>query len=350
MAYTTVNDSSAHFQIALYTGNGGTQSITNDGNSNLKPDFMWIKDRSASNDHKLQDSTRGSTYTIESNTNTAQYNDTTAITSFNTDGFTTGNNGNTNTNSNNYVGWQWKANGGTTASNSSGNITSTVQANTTAGFSIVKYTGNGSSNQTVGHSLGVTPDCLIWKNYDTDTSGWNWKIWHKALTGTNIIVLNSANGEASSNGDVDALPTSTLFTVGTNGSTNGNTYDIICYAFNSIQGYSKFGKYTGNGNADGTFVYTGFKPAFVIQKQINVNGEWWMMKDFKREPFNQVDKNLYPNQSNNEVDTNGIDLLSNGFKCRTSGAGSNGDGAIYMYMAFAENPLVATNNVIALAK
>ena len=162
MAYSTINDPSAHFQTATYTGNGSTQSITNSGNSNLKPDFAWIKDLGSAFDHKLQDSNRGSTYTIESNTALATYNDTDAVTSFNTDGFSLGSNGNVNDNTATLIAWQWKANGGTTSSNGSGSITSTVQANTTAGFSIVTYTGTGS-NATVGHGLGVAPDLIFVK-------------------------------------------------------------------------------------------------------------------------------------------------------------------------------------------
>ncbi len=193
MAFTTINDPSAYFQIAKYTGNGSTQSIVNGGNSNLQPDFIWIKDMGSAFDHKLSDSTRGSTYTLEANTDTAAYNDTDAVTSFNTDGFSLGSNANVNDNTANVVAWQWKANGGTTAANGNGSISSTVQASTTAGFSIVTYTGTGS-NATVGHGLGVTPEVIFVKL--TSGSG-DWVSFHQPLGNTKFLRLNSDDFSSS---------------------------------------------------------------------------------------------------------------------------------------------------------
>ena len=354
MAYTTITDPSAYFHTQLYTGNATDGvNITNDANAgDFKPDWIWIKNRTGSADwHDLTDSTRGVTKSLFSNTNSAESTQTGAVQAFLTDGFTIGNNPQVNRNANNYAAWQWKANGGTTASNSSGNITSTVQANTTAGFSIVKYTGNGASNQTVGHGLGATPDCLIWKNYDQARSGWNWKVWHKGLSGTNYLILNNTDAQASSNGDIDALPTSTLFTVGTNGSTNDNGYDIVCYAFTSIKGYSKFGSYSGNQSTDGPFLYFGFKPAFLIVKKTS-SAENWFLIDSKRYPLNTGNiPRLNPNNTDAESTDSSIagDFLSNGFKIRATQNMINESGT-YIYMAFAENPFVAPNGVPTTAR
>ena len=356
MAYTTINDSSAYFQSLLYTGNSSSRSVTFDGNSNLQPDWVWVKGRSNSGDHFLFDTNRGVYKNIHSNDQAAQVNNNNSLTAFNSNGFSMGNVGGMNYNSNTYIGWGWKANGGTTATNSSGDITSTVQANTTAGFSIVTYIGNGTSNQTVGHGLGATPDCLMWKNYDASTSGWNWKVWHKDLSGTNILVLNNSDASASSNGDVDALPTSTLFTVGNNGSTNGQSgqnQTMICYAFTSIKGFSKFGKYTGNGSStNGPFIYTGFKVKYLLIKRTNAD-QSWHISDTNMDPINPNTQRLLADSTGAEETrstTDSIDFLSNGFKVYSDQNIINGNGDTYVYMAFAKNPLVGTNGVPTTAK
>ena len=359
MAYTTIDDPSAHFQTVLYTGNETARTITNDGNSDLQPDFIWNKGRDHAHYHYLTDTSRGLTKYIYTNAKNAEETFTTYVTGVNSNGFTLGNGQGMNDNTNvgggvDYVTWQWKANGGTTSSNTSGDINSTVQANTTAGFSIVTYNGNGSSNQTVGHGLGATPDFLLWKNYDTDTSGWDWKVWHTGLTGTNYVRINQTGAQLSSNGDIDALPSSTLFTVGNNGSTNGQSgqnHTIICYAFTSIQGYSKFGSYKGNGNADGPFVYTGFKPAWLLIKNVSSAGNSWVLLDNKRQGFNVENDFLFPNASDAEsvnLSNHGFDFLSNGFKNR--GTGQNDDGDTFIYMAFAEHPFVSSKGVPTTAR
>ncbi len=344
MAYTTVNDSSANFQIALYTGNSGTQSITNDGNANLKPDLTWIKQRDGTGWPSLFDSSRGVEKQINSNVDNSQYTGVTGVTSFNTDGFTLGSHSNENFNTKPYVCWQWKANGGTTASNSDGSITSTVQANTTAGFSIVTWTGT-TSNGTVGHGLGKAPDCIFFKNY---AAAENWTTYHSVLGNSGGLYLNLTNAfNTASSWYSDTSPTSNYFYVGTNTKTNGGS--MIAYCFADTPGYSKFGKYTGNGDTDGSFVYTGFKPACVIFKKTNATKDWYIL-DNKRNSFNVMDKILHPNKSDVESTSTIFDFLSNGFKFRNGDNAWNGNGDTYVYLAFAQNPLVATNDVIALAR
>ena len=347
MAYTAINDSSAHFQTALYNGSSSSVTVTNDGNANLQPDWLWIKSRNSTHNHDTFNSTRGMTSKrLFPNLNNAE--DSNGIASVTSDGFTTGTSiGNINTNGETYVAWQWKANGGTTASNSDGSITSTVQANTTAGFSIVTYAGNATANATVGHGLGVTPSVIIQKNL---TGAYTWRIMHKDLTaGKTLFFTNVAE---DSNGDRTDLTSSTLFTLtGTSNGLNANSNNYIAWCFAEKQGYSKFGSYTGNGNADGPFIYTGFKPAFIMRKCIN-EGLDWTMVDSARDPLNVSDENIYANL--NYVEYSGsetkFDFLSNGFKMRGDWTTTNKSGNTYIYMAFAETPLVATNNVIALAR
>ena len=344
MAYTTITDPSAYFQTLLYTGNSSSRSVTFDGNANLQPDWVWVKGRSNSGDHFLFDTNRGVYKNIHSNDTAAEVNNNNSLTAFNSDGFSMGNVGGMNYNSNTYVGWGWKANGGTTASNSDGSITSTVQADTTAGFSIVTWTGTGS-NGTVGHGLGKAPDCILFKNYAASE---NWTTYHSPLGNGGGMYLNLTNSfNTASSWYSDTSPTSSSFYVGTNSKTNGGT--MVAYCFANLQGYSKFGSYTGNGNADGTFIYTGFKPAWVMIKRTDAV-ENWIMLDNKREPFNVVTKRLYAD-TNGAESTSGtrMDFVSNGFKLRQSVGDINTSGGTYIYMAFAENPLVATNGVPATA-
>jgi len=355
MAYTTINDPSAHFQNQIYTGNGSTQSITNQGNSNLKADFMWIKDLGSPNDHKLSDSTRGSTYTMESNTNEVEYNDTNAVTSFNTNGFSLGNNSNVNDNSAPNVAMQWKANGGTTASNSDGSITTTVQADTTAGFSIISYTGTGS-NGTIGHGLNSAPEYWVVKPR-TNVSDNQWFASHKNINNLatdygDYFIHWDTDGARQDNALMwnDTVPTATTISLGTKPGTNDSGGSFVCYAWHSVKGYSKMGGYSGNGNDDGPFVYCGFRPALVWAKRTDSTGGWFMWS--KDEPgYNVVNQRVLTNTAA-ALDTsndNRMDILSNGFKLRDDANAFNNSSGKYMYMAFAENPFVATNDVIALA-
>ena len=353
MAYTTIDDPSKYFQIALYTGNAGTNNIVNDGNSDLQPDWVWIKNRSTSGkDHGLFDSSRGTTKQLNSNNNNAENTVSTSLTAFNSDGFTLGADGGPNANSDSHVAWQWKANGGTTSSNSSGtNITSTVQANTTAGFSIVKRTGTGSAGATYGHGLGAVPDVIINKGLNSN----EWYSYFKAIGGgTHWIDLSGTGAkvdDANMWNDTDA--TSTLFTVGNSGGSNGSSVEYIAYCFTSIQGYSKFGSYTGNANDDGPFIYTGFKPKFAIFKASSASGEGWAIRDSARSPFNQMSHKLSANVNAAEgttADDNDCDFLSNGIKLRSNDNQMNKTGTTFIYIAFAEHPFVSSEGVPVTAR
>ncbi len=350
MAYTTINDPSAHFQTALWTGNGGTQSIVNDGNSNLKPDFLWTKRRDGGGqNHHAVDSTRGSTETVVPNDTDGESAKATGCTSFDTDGFSVGADNNYNSNSNTFVGWQWKANGGTTSTNNDGSQASTVQANTTAGFSIVKRTGTGSAGATYGHGLGVVPDVIISKGLNTN----NWYSYFKAIGGGTKWLILDGDGAAVTDANMwnDTDATSSVFTVGNSGGSNGNGVDYIAYCFANVQGYSKFGSYKGNGNVDGPFVYTGFKPAWVMTKNASSAGGWAIM-DAARNPNNVQNKYLIENTSDAEASGSSFDIdsNSNGFKIRANNGNINANGDTIIYMAFAENTLVGTNDTISLAR
>ena len=347
MAYTTINDPSAYFQTTLYTGNGSSgHAITNTGNADLQPDWVWIKSRSNAVNHGAWDITRGASDRLLPDTTGAAETQSN-FTSFNSDGFTVDTGNIVNTNAYTYVGWQWKAAGGTTASNGNGSITSTVQAITTAGFSIVKWTGTGSA-ATIGHGLGVTPQMIIVKNLDKSSQ---WAVYTASVGNTKYLALNDADAAATYSGYWnDTSPTTTVFSVGSDGDVSGgNGEEVISYVFSSIKGYSKFGSYKGNGNADGTFVYTGFKPAFLMIKRTSGTNHWHMF-DNKRDPENVVQKHILADLDNAEASNTWGDLLSTGFKLRTTLVGVNGSGDDYIYMAFAENPFVATNNVAATAR
>ena len=364
MAYTTIDDPSVYFQTTLYTGTGSDQNIVNGGNSDLQPDWVWVKDRSATNDHKLTDSNRlgsggGPTRTLESNTTVVEYDDndsgTEATKTFNTDGFTIGPNGNYNTDGNTYVAWQWKANGGTRTTNteSGDNPAGGYQANTTAGFSIVDWTGTGGAGGLMAHGLGAVPHTIITK---TRSHANAWAVYHHKNTDapeTDYLKLDSDAATADNvNRWNDTAPTSTNLVLGDVGGVNGNDQTQIAYVFTEIQGYSKFGSHTGNGDADGPFNYTGFKPAWVMIKETGATGSWHIF-DNKRKVGNPSDSILYADLSNVEATSqtgNPIDILSNGFKCRGGGNDTNLDGGTYVYMAFAESPFVSSKGVPTTAK
>ena len=344
--YTTINDPSAQFQIALYTGNSSTQSVVNGGNSNLQPDLVWTKCRSNTSNNFLFDSNRGVTKQIHSDTADAEGTNATSLTAFNSDGWTMGNTGGMNFNSQTYVGWQWKCNGGTTSSNASGTITSTTQVNTTAGFSIVTYTGNGVNGATVGHGLGVAPDMMIVKCL---SDSYNWMVYNSALGPTKAVFLDLTNDD-----DTDSVywsntaPTSGLISLGTNGKGNANTENYVAYCFAEKPGYSKFGEYFGNGSSDGSFVYCGFKPALIMIKYVSGSGQSWWMWDDKRIGFNPDQNRLRADQTSAEDSDNVVNLVSNGFKFYSSDNAWN-DGN-YIFMAFAENPFVTSDGVPTTAR
>ena len=342
MAYTTINKSSEHFNTKLYTGNGGTQTISGIG---FQPDFTWVKSRNYGYYHYLQDAVRGSSNVLYTNNNDAQATGVTAgISAWNSDGYVTGSQGALNGSGKTFAAWNWKANG-TGSANTAGSINSTVSANTTAGFSIVSYTGTGA-NATVGHGLSSAPSMIIVKGRNFVD---NWCVFHSSLGGGKKLKLNITNGEiTTSESWNNTSPTSSVFSLGIDGETNNNGSAMIAYCFADVQGYSKFSSYVGNGNADGTFVYTGFKPAFVITKRTDGVGNW-LMYDTKRIGYNPSNYFLFPHLSNAEDTSNAqwLDLHSNGFKTRATSTTINGSGNSYIYMAFAEQPLVGDNPATA---
>ena len=345
MAYTTIDNPELYFQTVLWTGNGSSsRSITLDGSEDMQPDWTWIKSRAgseSSQQHYLYDSVRGATKYLQSSTNNAEGTKSNGLSAFASDGFTVGDDNANNASSTTYVAWNWKA-GGSASSNSDGSITSSVSVNTTAGFSIVSYTGT-FANATVGHGLGVAPKVIILKNRDSTN---NWCVGHGSLGFDKHLALNETDavGTDSSARFRGISPTSTVYSVGVAGETNGNSQDMIAYCLAEKQGYSKFGKYTGNGNADGTFVYTGFRPAWVMIKRTDGTNSW-VIYDNKREGFNVDNDALQANGNNAEGTSDDLDFLSNGFKMRTSGVGENGSGNSYIFIAFAESPFVNSNGV-----
>ena len=357
MAYSNIDDPSAYFQTALYAGNNTTDhNITNDGNSDLQPDLVWIKQRTSDNPHVLQDTSRGfagngEANILQSNSTAAEVTNG-AFESFNTNGFGVGGtnvaSGAYNLSGSDYVAWQWKCAGGTTSTNTDGDINSTVQVNSDAGFSIVQYVPTNTTARSIGHGLGVQPQVVIVRNRPRVE---NWRVFHRSAGTTGSLKLDDATAYNSSTTLFTGDSTSTVFKVGTDFSVNGN-YPYVAYCFAEKQGYSKFGKYVGNGNANGSFVYTGFKPAFVLTKQITDNaGDDWILYDNKREPENVAIKKLFPNQSaaeSSSYDT--IDMLSNGFKMRSNLGGTNSSGKTYIYMAFAENPFVTSTGIPTTAR
>ena len=347
MAYTTIDKPSDYFNTKLYTGTGssGEKAITGVG---FQPDWLWIKNRTVAQEHWLADSVRGTTKFLESNSTNAESSDgATGLASFDSDGFTLGTGSDrTNDLNESMVAWCWLA-GGTASSNTDGSITSSVSANTTAGFSIVSFTGT-AANATVGHGLGVAPACFITKSR---VNAENWGFYHQSLGNGKQLELNTTAAQKTSSAYYNnTSPTSTVFSIGTADSTNDNQ-NMIAYCFAEIKGYSKFGSYTGNGSSDGSFIFTGFKPAFIILKNTS-NAQNWYMYDNKRSDFNLSNDHIYADLSNAEVanSSHGIDILSNGWKIKTSNDGWNGSGENYIYMAFAENPFVTSTGIPTTAR
>ena len=338
MAYSTIDKPTDYFNTVLYTGNGGSQNITGVG---FSPDWVWLKGRNNANNHNLNDTVRGVNKQLYADINNAETTATTHLTAFDSDGFTLGNDGAVNGSSDTYVSWNWKA-GGSASSNSNGSITSSVSANTTAGFSIVTYTGNGTAGATVGHGLGSIPQWIIVKVRNTTNE---WVVYHTSLGATKFIEMNSAGAsQTNSTRFNDTEPTSSVFSLGTAAGLNTSSDTHVAYCFAEKKGYSKFGSYTGNGNADGTFVYTGFRPAWVMVKRTD-SGNSWCIFDNKRPGFNETNQYLLAEDSRAELTDMGFEILSNGFKLRQTFNSVNGSGASYIYLAFAESPFVNSNGV-----
>jgi hypothetical protein len=333
---TTPTQAGKFFNPVIYTGAGGSQSITGIG---FQPDFVWMKGRNTTTGHILQNVVTGVTKGLQSNTTASEFTDNTTLTAFNSDGYTVNGNSQTNASGTTYVAWNWKANGAG-STNTAGTITSTVSANTTSGFSVVTYTGNSTSGATVGHGLGIAPSMVIVKGRNAE--GLAWCVYVSSLGASQYLFLNDTAAAGSYSGFWNnTSPTSTLLTLGNDNGTNGTSKTYVAYCFAPIAGYSAFGSYTGNGSADGPFVYTGFKPAFILYKRTSSAGNSWRITDSTRSTYNLDDAAfLYPDSSQTE-NTNvndGLDILSNGFKMRTSNDPSNNSGSTYIYAAFASSP------------
>jgi len=327
MAYTTIDDPEAYFQAKTYTGDGSTPSITLDGDTDMQPDLVWIKNRDATDSHCLFDAVRGATKVIHSDVNTAETTDADTLTSFDSDGFALGADVKVNTDTEAYVAWCWKE-------------------SATAGFDIVSYTGNGTDDTDISHNLSATPKLIMVKNRDAAD---DWQVYHAGNTSspeTDYLALNELDATAD-NVDrwSDEAPTSSVFTLGDADEVNTSTENYIAYCFAEVPGYSKFGKIKGNGDNDGPFVYLGFSPSFILYKKSNGLGEW-LITDNKRPGYNDVDERLGANHSGAIETWDLINLYSNGFKIKnmTHWYVNVSDGE-YLYMAFAENPFVNSNGV-----
>ena len=342
MAYTAVDKHTAHFNIKLYSGTGSSNAITGVG---FQPDWVWFDNRSTGLAKEMYDSARGVEKKITSSDNGAESTEV-GLTAFGADGFTCGARNQTNKDGDGITAWSWKA-GGAGSANSDGATSSTVSVNTTAGFSIVKWTGTGSTT-TIGHGLGVVPKMVIFKN---TSSAVDWRVYHTILGNTHRLCLN--DNSASSDDDSafnDTSPTSSVFTVG--GSTSTNAGTMIAYCFADVKGFSRIGSYTGNGAADGTFSYTGFKPTWVLLKIYSSTDSWFIFDTATSIAGGNNPNSYY--QRPNETSAQGtssslsVDLYSNGFKCRNTDTALNSSGATYAYYAIGQT-LVGSNNITAKA-
>jgi hypothetical protein len=353
MPYSNIDKPSSYFNTVTYTGTGTTGGNTLAVTGvNFQPDFVWVKNRTVAVNHYLYDIVRGtgSAKALGSNTTSSEstfssYAVNGGVASLDSNGFTayrgTDNTyQGTNLNGNSYVAWNWLASNTSGSSNTSGTISSTVSANTTSGFSIVSYTGTGTAG-TVGHGLGVAPKMIIVKVRSTTN---DWIVYHSSLGNGNAVYLNLTNANASALAWNSTSPTSSVFSIGTQSIVNTSSATYIAYCFAEVKGYSKFGSYTGNGSADGTFVYTGFKPAFVICKSSS-NAYSWVMHDSKRPSYNATNLYSYAQATNTEGSDIPHDFVSNGFKIRSTFSDTNGSGMTYIYMAFAENPFVSSKGL-----
>ena len=345
MAYTTIKNPGDYFQTELWSAQD-----TSIDTINFAPDWVWIKSRTNADTQILFDRVRGANKRLSSSGTSAESTTSDELTAFNSDGYTLGTGSNVNRSGNNYVSWNWKAGTGQGSSNTDGSINTTyTSVNTTAGFSISKFTGTGA-NATVGHGLGAVPKMIIVKNLiDTEP----WVVYHAGIDATAPqdyhLRLNTTDARVNE-AEVwnDTAPTSSVFSLGSSGAPNGSGDATIAYCFAEKTGYSKFGSYVGNGNADGTFVYTGFKPAWVMVKNANNSSADWTMFDVKRNTYNIMDKRLRANLNNAEDAPLGfIDFTSNGCKWRTDSFAVNGSGNTHVFMAFAEQPLVGDNPATA---
>ena len=341
MAYSI--NAKDYFNTKLYSGTGSSNAITGVG---FQPDLTWIKARSHTYAHCLIDAVRAVGTTIASNSSSAAYSSATEITSFNTDGFTLGTDNGVNNGSHTFVSWNWKANGAGSA-NTDGTINTTATSvNTTSGFSISKYVGNGTGGATIGHGLGKVPKWIIIKK----TSGTEqWVIGESASGFTKNLHFTTGTTNTSSSVWNDTAPTSSVFSVGTNSGTNSSGQTYIAYCWSEIIGFSKMGKYIGNASTNGPMVFCGFKPAYVLIKNVSATNNWFL-QDCERIGYNFANHLQKPNTDGADDTGSHLDILSNGFKVRSSSANNNGSGNTMVYIAFAKAPLVGTNNIPATAR
>ena len=348
-AYTTIDDPSAFFKVQLYTGNGSANhAITfDDTDTDMQPDFVWIKNRDATDVHCLFDAARGVTKDISCGDAEAEFDNSDALDTFSSDGFQVDADVKVNTNNEKYVAWCWKAGGGSGSSNTTGTInTTTTTVNTTSKFSISTYTGNDTAGGNFGHGLGVAPELVLVRSRGGDS----WRVFHTDNTAspeTDYLVLDTTAATVD-NAVIwnDTAPSSTIITLGSAGSMNESANTYISYAWAGVQGFSKFGRFEGTGNADGRFVYTGFRPAFIVTKSIDSTSSWHFF-DNKREGYN-VDNDALEAESTVEATADQIDILSNGFKCKI--ATDPNVAETYIYAAFAEAPLVNSEGVPGCAR
>ena len=353
MAYTTIDKPTDYFETILYTGNGSSLEVNG---LDFSPDWVWIKKRSNASNSMVYDSVRGIKKHLHTNTDdveVSEASDDIGLNSFDSDGFTVKVNGNTNTNNHTYASWNWKAETAFTNDASStgvGNLDSAGSANDTAGFSIVTYTGGTGSAATIKHGLSSAPK-MMWVK-PLSGSG-VWLVYHKDLPIKGQLQLQASDDVYEHSGNIywnATHPTSSVFSIGTSGSVNASV-NYVVYCFADVKGYSKIGSYTGNGNADGPFVYTGFKPAFVIIKRTDDDNSW-TIRDSKRSTFNVMQKSLFADLTNAEADSSNydFDFLSNGFKQRNANGIDNASGGTYIYMAFAESPFVTSTGIPTTAR
>ncbi|MDA7610518.1 hypothetical protein N8637_01105 [Verrucomicrobia bacterium] len=349
MSYTNGLDKPTdYFETKLYTGTGSSQSITGVG---FQPDWVWIKKRSGVDGARMFDVVRGASEGLFTNSNAEEVTVSSEHTSFDSDGFSLGSSENVNESSGTFVSWNWLA-GGTASSNTDGSITSQVSANTTSGFSIVSYTGNATSGATVGHGLGAVPKMIIVKKLNGAA---NWTIYNSNLStgASSYLYLNSTDAEGTNYAGYwnSTTPTSSVFTLGNAGDTNGNTNTYIAYCFAEKKGFSRFGSFQGNGSNDGSYIHLGFKPAFLIIRRTD-DGDNWVMFDNKRNEFNLTDKRLYSNSNVAEATASSVslDLLSNGFKLRGTDSQINNASGSYIYMCFSESPFTTSTGIPTTAR
>ena len=348
MAYTTINNPELYFQTELFTGNASTgHAQTLDGSEDMQPDMVWFKNRDSTDVPSIYDAVRGATERITPHDTANESDQVNGLQSFNSDGFTVGGNAECNETGEKIVAWCWKA--GTTSGLSGGSITPDAYSfNTTSGFSIVKFEGNGTVGATVAHALGAVPKAIIIKGTDNYVN--NWQVYHVVGGNTGNYVFNNTDAFADDDSRWnDTTPSSTVWTMGSGATLNYDGRTFVAYVFADIQGFSKFGSYKGNGDADGPYIFLGFRPALLIIKRKDSTGDW-LMYDIKRDGFNDQNDYLKVNATTAEQADVDIDILGSGFKIRNTSNDGNNSSGTFIYMAWAETPFVNAEGVPGTAR